>query len=64
MSQTKIYPATKQQAETIINKIDAVDSKTEPIDLSSVDVKVLDFINDPVTIISGGLNTYERTISN
>ena len=64
MAQTKIYPATKQQAETIINKIDAVDAKTEPIDLSSVGVKVLDFINDQVTIISGGLNTYERTITN
>lgn len=64
MAQTKIYPATQTQAQTIINKIDAVDTKIEPIDLSSVDVKVLDFINDPVTIISGGLNTYERTISN
>ena len=64
MAQTKIYPATQTQAQTIINKIDAVDAKTEPIDLSSVDVKVLDFINDSVTIISGGLNTYERTISN
>lgn len=64
MAQTKIYPATKEQAQTIITKVDALDAKTEPIDLSLVDVKVLDFINDPVTIISGGLNTYERTISN
>lgn len=27
MAQTKIYPATQQQAQTIINKIDAVDAK-------------------------------------
>ena len=60
----KAFVASSAQAQTIINKIDAVDAKTEPIDLSSVGVKVLDFINDPVTIISGGLNTYERTISN
>lgn len=64
MAQTKIYPATQTQAQTIIGKVDALDAKTEPTDLSSVGVKVLDFINDPVTIISGGLNTYERTISN
>lgn len=64
MAQTKIYPATKQQAENIQTTVDEINAKTEPIDLSSVDVKVLDFINDPVTIISGGLNTYERTISN
>ena len=60
----KAFVASSAQAQTIINKIDAVDAKTAPIDLSSVGVKVLDFINDPVTIISGGLNTYERTISN
>lgn len=64
MAQTKIYPATKQQAENIQDTVDEINAKTVPIDLSSVDVKVLDFINDPVTIISGGLNTYERTISN
>lgn len=64
MAQTKLYPATKQQAENIQDTVDEINAKTEPIDLSSVDVKVLDFINDPVTIISGGLNTYERTISN
>lgn len=64
MAQTKNYPATKQQANTIINKIDAVDAKIEPIDLASVDVKVLDFLNDPMTIISGGLDSLERTISN
>lgn len=64
MAQTKIYPATKQQAQTIITKVDEINAKTVPINLSSVGVKVLDFINDPVTIISGGLNTYERTISN
>ena len=60
----KAFVASSGQAQTIINKVDALDAKTEPIDLSLVDVKVLDFINDPVTIISGGLNAYERTISN
>ena len=64
MAQTKIYPATKQQAENIQTTVNEINAKTVPIDLSSVGVKVLDFINDPVTIISGGLNTYERTISN
>ena len=58
MSETiKVYPATKAQVE-------ALDAKIEPVNLSSVHVKVLDFINDPVTIISGGLDTYERIISN
>ena len=64
MAQTKIYPATQTQAENIQDTVDEINAKTVPIDLSSVGVKVLDFINDPVTIISGGLNTYERTISN
>lgn len=60
----KTFLATKQQAKNIQTTVDEINAKTVPIDLASVDVKVLDFINDPVTIISGGLNTYERTISN
>ncbi len=63
MAQTKIYPATKTQADTIIDKIDSLDSKIEPLNLADVVDGVLDFINDPITITSGGLDSTRRIIS-
>lgn len=70
MAQTKIYPATKQQAENIqdtvdeINsKVDSIDSKVEPLNLADVVDGVLDFVNDPITITSGGLDSTRRIIS-
>lgn len=64
MAQTKIYPATQAQAQNIQNTADEINAKITPVDLSNVTPLVLDFINDDITIISGGLNSIERTISN
>ena len=65
MVQVKIYPATQQQAQTIITKVDNIDNKITPqFSLSQVIPLVLDFVNDPIVIISGGLDTASRTIRN
>lgn len=65
MAQTKIYPATQSQAQDIQDTVDEINAKITPqFDLSQVVPLVLDFVNDGVTIISGGLDTYSRTISN
>jgi len=63
MVQTKIYPATQQQANTIIDKVDDLDEKIQPVGLSNVIVNVVDFIHDSITITAGGLNSNERIIS-
>ena len=36
MAQTKIYPATQTQANTIIDKVDNLDEKIQPVGLSNV----------------------------
>lgn len=64
MAQTKIYPATQEQAQDIQDTVDEINAKITPVDLSNVTSLVLDFVNDPIVIISGGLDTYSRTISN
>lgn len=63
MAQTKIYPATQQQANTIIDKVDDLDEKIQPAGLSNVIVNVVDFLHDSITITAGGLNSNERIIS-
>ena len=63
MAQIKIYPATKTQADTIIDKVDNLDEKIRPVGLSNVIVNVIDFLHDSITITSGGLNSNERIIS-
>ena len=63
MAQTKIYPATQTQANTIIDKVDNLDEKIQPVGLSNVVVNVVDFIHDSITITAGGLNSNERIIS-
>lgn len=63
MAQTKIYPATQTQAQTIIEKVDDLDEKIQPVGLSNVIVNVVDFIHDSITITAGGLNSNERIIS-
>ena len=64
MVQIKIYPATQAQAQDIQDTVDEINAKITPVDLSNVTPLVLDFVNDPIVIISGGLDTYSRTISN
>ena len=64
MAQIKIYPATQAQAQDIQDTVDEINAKITPVDLSNVTPLVLDFVNDDVTIISGGLDTYSRTIRN
>ena len=61
----KIYPSTQEQVAAVDAKLDEINAKITPqFTLPQVTPYVLDFVNDNVTIISGGLNTYNRTISN
>ena len=50
------------QVQTTVNEINA--KITPQLDLSKVIPLVLDFVNDPMVIISGGLDTASRTIRN
>ena len=63
MAQVKIYPATQQQAQTIITKVDNIDSKIQPAGLSDIVIGVVDFVNDPLIIRQGGLDQYSRRIT-
>ena len=63
MATTKIYPATQTQAQTIIDKVDNLDEKIQPVGLNGVEIGVVDFVNDPITIITGGLDEYARRIT-
>ena len=63
MAQTKIYPATQQQANTIIDKVDDLDEKIQPVGLNGVEIGVVDFVNDNITITTGGLDQYARRIT-
>lgn len=65
MAQTKIYPSTQAQVQAVQNTVDEINSKIAPqFSLSQVIPLVLDFVNDPMVIISGGLDTASRTIRN
>ena len=60
----KYFLATKEQVDVIIGKVTDFDEKVTPLDLSAVEPLVLDFVNDDITIIHGGLDTFSRRISN
>lgn len=65
MAQTKIYPSTQAQVQAVQSTVDEINAKIAPqLDLSKVIPLVLDFVNDPMVIISGGLDTASRTIRN
>ena len=53
----KNYLATE---ETVSEIRDLITPRT----LAGIETYVLDFINDDIDIIQGGLNSYERVISN
>ena len=55
---------TREGIAQVQETVDEINAKITPVDLSNVTPLVLDFINDDVTIISGGLDTYSRTIRN
>ena len=55
---------TREGIAQVQETVDEINAKITPVDLSNVTPLVLDFINDDITIISGGLDTYSRTISN
>ena len=63
MAQTKIYPATQTQANTIIDKVDDLNKKIQSVGLNGVEIGVVDFVNDNVIITTGGLDQYARRIT-
>jgi len=63
MAQVKIYPATQQQAQTIITKVENLDQKIQRVGLNAVDFGIVDFVNDPIIIQQGGLDQYNRRIT-
>lgn len=63
MAQVKIYPSTQAQVQAVQNTVDEINAKIEPLGLASVDVGVLDFVYDDITIVYGGLETTKRRIT-
>lgn len=55
--------AEKQQLDAQNQTLQQINAKIEPIDLASVETAILDFVNDPITITSGGLDSYNRRIT-
>lgn len=65
MGKVRVFPSTQEQVAAVDAKLDEINAKITPqFTLSQVTPYILDFVNDPIMIISGGLNTYSRTISN
>ena len=63
MAQTKIYPSTQAQVQAVQNTVDEINSKVNGVSLNNVGIAVTDFLNDEITIISGGLESIERIIT-
>lgn len=60
---SKSYLSTQAQVQAVINKVDAIDVKISPVSLSDVIIGVMDFVNDDITITSGGLDELNRKIT-
>lgn len=63
MAQVKIYPSTQAQVQAVQDTVDEINAKIEPPGLASVDIGVLDFVHDDITIVYGGLDTLKRRIT-
>lgn len=55
---------TREGIAQVQETVDEINNKLISPDLSNIGVYALDFINDDVTIISGGLDEYARRITN
>ena len=60
---SKIYLAEKSQLDTQNQTLTQINAKITPKDLTTVNVAVLDFLYDDVTITSGGLDSVNRRIT-
>ena len=63
MSSFTIKLAEKQQLDAQNAILEEISDKIEPENLESVRDGILDFVNDDITIVSGGLNSVERIIT-
>lgn len=59
----KTYLAEKAQLDAQNAILEEISDKIEPENLESVRDGILDFVNDDITIVSGGLNSVERIIT-
>ena len=59
----KTYLATKAQLDSQNQALAQIDAKLTPMDLTDMQVAILDFAFDDITIVQGALNTVTRRIS-
>ena len=59
----KIYLATESHLDSQDQALTQINAKLTPIDLGSVETAIVDFVHDPITITSGGLDQYNRRIT-
>jgi hypothetical protein len=59
----KTYLAEKAQLDAQNVILGEINEKIEPENLESVRDGILDFVNDDITIVSGGLNSIGRIIT-
>ena len=60
---SKTFLATKEQVDTVVTQITEINNKMALADLDSIEVGVVDFVNDDIIITTGGLDQYARRIT-
>ena len=57
MSKVTIDVAKEETSQSILGKVNQIDSKIVPNDLSKVLIGIVDFKNDDIEVIHGGINS-------
>lgn len=59
----KTFLATKEQVDIVVTQITEINDKMALAGLNSIEVGVVDFVNDDIIITTGGLDQYARRIT-
>lgn len=59
----KTFLSTQAQVQAVQTTVDEINSKVNGVSLNNVGIAVTDFLNDEITIISGGLESIKRIIT-
>lgn len=60
---SKTFLATKEQVDTVVSQITEINGKIALADLNSIEIGIVDFVNDDIVITTGGLDEYQRRIT-
>lgn len=60
---SKTFLATKEQVDTVVTQITEINNKMALANLNSIEIGIVDFVNDDIVITTGGLDEYQRRIT-